>query len=592
MYKCKTNYFISNLLSLWQHIHVRRKRQIWILLTLMVLVSILEIIGIGATLPFLSVITEPERLFNYHMAQPFILKFNIENSQQLLLPVTIAFSLIAITTGGARLLLLWAMTRLASTIGADLSISAYRRTLYQPYIVHVARNSSIVISGVNGKTAEVVGLVILPILVIINASLMFVMVLSTLVAIEAVTAFYAFAGFALLYSIVIFVTKEQLQKNGNLISRESNQIQKALQEGLGGIRDVLIDGTQEVYCKIYQNSIRPMRRANANIQIIGGSPRFIIEAFGMVLIASLAYFLAKRPEGIFTALPLMGVLVLSAQRLLPLLQQGYASWTQIQSSKATLIDTLDLLNQPLPECLDSSTSAEVVFKSKITLRRISFQYHEGSKWILKNLDLSIYKGARIGIVGKTGSGKSTLLDLVMGLLAPTNGHLLIDDQEVTSQNCRAWQSHIAHVPQAIFLADITIAENIALGIPYSLIDHARVKAAAAKAQIANIIESLPQGYDTFVGERGVRLSGGQRQRIGIARALYKNADVIVFDEATSALDTQTEHAVMEVIDQLSTELTIIIVAHRLTTLRGCNQIIELDSGEIKYIGNYLDLAKR
>jgi ATP-binding cassette, subfamily B, bacterial PglK len=200
------------------------------------------------------------------------------------------------------------------------------------------------------------------------------------------------------------------------------------------------------------------------------------------------------------------------------------------------------------------------------------------------------KGARIGFIGKTGGGKSTLLDIVMGLLAPTSGRLYIDEHVVDYETAQAWQKHIAHVPQAIFLADTDIAQNIALGVSRDQIDYVQVRRAASQAQIAELVDSLPEGYQTHVGERGVRLSGGQRQRIGIARALYKNADVIVFDEATSALDVNTESAVMGVIESLSKDLTILIVAHRLSTLSGCTQIIELEAGEIKKLSSFEELG--
>jgi ATP-binding cassette subfamily B protein len=209
--------------------------------------------------------------------------------------------------------------------------------------------------------------------------------------------------------------------------------------------------------------------------------------------------------------------------------------------------------------------------------------------VLNNLDLCITKGSRVGFVGKTGSGKSTLLDIVMGLLQPTEGVLEIDGQSITQGNYRAWQAHIAHVPQAIFLADSTIEENIAFGVPQDQIDHERVRQAACQAQIAEIIETWPQRYQTFVGERGIRLSGGQRQRIGIARALYKQADVIIFDEATSALDEETEQDVMRAIEGLSENLTILIIAHRLTTLKNCTQIVELGNGGVLRICDYQTL---
>jgi ATP-binding cassette subfamily B protein len=282
----------------------------------------------------------------------------------------------------------------------------------------------------------------------------------------------------------------------------------------------------------------------------------------------------------------LGALALGAQRLLPVLQQAYASLSSIQGGQVSLRDTLDLLDQPLPDYVGQPVADPLPFRQQISLNNLSFRYTEQTPWVLENLDLTITKGSRVGFIGVTGSGKSTLLDIVMGLLAPTDGKLEIDGQPIVTGNNRAWQAHIAHVPQAIYLADSTIEENIAFGVPKGKIDQSRVKKAASQAQIAEIIESWPKKYQTYVGERGIRLSGGQRQRIGIARALYKQADVIIFDEATSALDNETEQAVMQAIESLDNDLTVLIIAHRLTTLRNCNQVVELGDGGIKRIGAY------
>jgi ATP-binding cassette subfamily B protein len=283
---------------------------------------------------------------------------------------------------------------------------------------------------------------------------------------------------------------------------------------------------------------------------------------------------------------MLGALALAAQRLLPLVQQGYAGWTSMLGGQASLRDVLTLLEQPLPAYSVLPPPTPIPFRKEISLDDLHFRYSPDGPWVLRGIDLQIPRGSRIGLIGTTGSGKSTLLDIVMGLLAPTTGVLRIDDTLLDEANHRAWQTHIAHVPQAIFLADTTIAENIAFGVPFGQIDHARVHRAAQRAQIAATIESWPKGYDTFVGERGIRLSGGQRQRIGIARALYKHADVIVFDEATSALDSDTERAVMEAFDSLDEELTILIVAHRVSTLKDCDRIVELSGGVVQRIGTY------
>jgi len=312
----------------------------------------------------------------------------------------------------------------------------------------------------------------------------------------------------------------------------------------------------------------------------------------MMLIALLAYVLARQPDGIAKAIPVLGALALGAQRLLPVLQQAYASWSSIQGSQISLQDTLTLLDQPLPDDADKPAPEPIPFRKQITLNNLSFRYSSETPYVLKSLNLSIPKGNSIGFMGLTGSGKSTLLDIVMGLLQPTEGTLNIDGEPIITSNNGAWQAHIAHVPQAIFLADSTIEENIAFGVPPNKIDHARVRQAARQAQIADIIETWQKKYKTYVGERGIRLSGGQRQRIGIARALYKRADVIIFDEATSALDNETEQAVMQSIESLGNELTILIIAHRLTTLKNCDQIVELGDGGIKRIGTYNEIVSK
>lgn len=564
--------------------------QFGILFLLMICASLAEVVSIGAVLPFLGVLTAPERVFDHQLAQPLIQALNFTEPKQLLLPLTAAFAFAALFSGVMRLILLWAQTRLSHAIGADFSISIYRRTLYQPYAVHVARNSSEVISGISGKANSLVHYVILPVLTILSSLMILLTILVALVAIEPVVAFSAFAGFGAIYVVVIFASKNRLARDGQRISHEQNQVIKALQEGLGGIRDVLIDGTQSVYCKIYRDADLPLRRAQANIQIIGVSPRFGIEALGMVLIAMLAYSLAGRPAGIASVIPILGALALGAQRLLPVLQQAYSSWAAMSGGQASLSDALDLLDQPLPEYAEAPLPAPIPFQHDITLNKLAFSYTPKGPCVLKGLGLNIHKGDRIGFIGSTGSGKSTLLDIIMGLLHPTEGSLAIDGVVITQQNHRAWQVHIAHVPQTIFLADTTIAENIAFGVSLDQIDLERVRQAAQKAQIAQTIESWDNQYNTLVGERGVRLSGGQRQRIGIARALYKQADVIVFDEATSALDNDTERAVMQAIESLGNELTILIVAHRLTTLKNCTQIIELGDGVVKRIGTYIDIV--
>ncbi len=577
------------LLRLWSHISKRRRIQVFLLLILMFAASFAEILSIGAVLPFLAVLTNPDRIFQFSGAKLFINFIGIVSPEQLLFPLTIGFGLAALVSGGMRLLLLWASTRLSFAVGADLSINIYRRTLYQPYSIHASRNSSEVISGISTKANSVIGAIITPALTLISSSIMLVVILLALISIDPIIALSAFGGFGSIYAIIIRINRGRMLINSENIARESTQLIKSLQEGLGGIRDVLIDGCQAVYCQIYRNADLPLRQAQGNSSFINQSPRFLIEALGMMLIAMLAYALARQPDGISKAIPVLGALALGAQRLLPVLQAAYAAWSNIQTGQVSLQDTLELLDQPLPEYVDQPPAKPITFQQQIVLKQLSFRYTPQTPWVLKNVDLTIKKGSRIGFIGLTGSGKSTLLDVIMGLLESNEGTLEIDNQVITTHNTRQWQVHIAHVPQAIFLADSTIQENIAFGVPINKIDHVLVKKAAQKAQISDIIDTWPNKYNTFVGERGIRLSGGQRQRIGIARALYKQANVIIFDEATSALDNKTEQAVMQSIESLGKDLTVLIIAHRLTTLQNCDQIVELGNGGIKRIGTYRDI---
>lgn len=583
---------LALLARLWLHISPRRRKQFVLLLILTILASFAEILSIGALLPFLSILTAPERVFAHPLTQPLIQILGITSAQQLLLPFTIFFGLSALIAGGMRLLLLWSSLRLSYATGADIGNGIYRNTLYQPYAIHMSRNSSEVMTGILMKANGVVACVITPFLLLVSAVTMMVAIVAALLIIDPKIALLSFGGFGSIYLIINRVTHGRIRRNSRHVAEESNQIAKTLQEGLGGIRDVLIGATQETYVRQYQYADAKLRRAQSDNAFIMGSPRFVMEALGMLLIALLAYVLTRDADGVAKAIPVLGALALGAQRILPALQQAYAAWTSIKAEQISLKDTLDLLEQPLPSYANETDIVPLHFEFTIELRDVGLRYASDSPWVFKNLNLIIPKGSRIGFIGTTGSGKSTLLDVVMALLPVTDGELLIDGQRITETNHRAWQLHIANVSQSIFLTDNTVAENIAFGIPASQIDHERIRQIARQAHIADVIEALPHQYDTLVGERGVRLSGGQRQRIGIARALYRQADVIVFDEATSALDNETEEAVMQTISGLGTDLTVLIIAHRLTTLKNCTRIVELGNGGIKRVGSYQEIIDR
>jgi ATP-binding cassette subfamily B protein len=581
----------SLLVQLWHHLSARRRRQFLMVVGLMIVGALAEVVSLGAVLPFLGILTAPQAVFNYRIVARIARAWGITTPGQLLLPLTVTFVALALLAGAVRMLLLWVSTRFIFATGADLSIEVYRRTLYQPYSVHVARNSSEVISGITNKVNGTVLGVLLPLMTLMSSAMLLVMVPAALIAIDPAVALLASVGFGTGYALITWLSRRRLEQNSRRIADEQTRVVKALQEGLGGIRDVLLDGTQPVYCEVYRQADQLLRRAQGDNVFIAQSPRASMEALGMVLIAALAFFLSKSSQGIAATLPVLGALALGAQRLLPALQQGYGAWASIAGSQASLADTVALIEQPLPAALLQAVPAALPLLDAIRFRAVRFRYTSEGPWVLDGFELAIAKGARVGLVGGTGAGKSTALDLLMGLLAPTEGEVLVDGEPIIGARVRAWQRSIAHVPQSIYLADTTFAENIAFGIPRADIDMARVRHAASQAQIASFIESRAEGYEAHVGERGVRLSGGQRQRIGIARALYKRATVLVLDEATSALDNSTEQSVMEAIEGLQRDLTILLIAHRLTTVRRCDTIAELEHGRVVAQAPYEELLE-
>ena len=580
-----------NLLArLGGHLTIRRRRQFILLLGLMLVSAFAEVVSLGAVLPFLGILVAPENVLGLPIVKNVALAWGITSADQLVLPFTVGFAAAALIAGAIRILLLWASTRLAFTTGADIGIEVYRRTLYQPYWVHVARNSSEVISGITLKVSSAVG-VLDQLLKLISSTILLVAIMIALLAINPMVATVAAVGFGTSYVLITVMSRRRLNENGQRIASEQTQVIKALQEGLGGIRDVLLDGTQPVYSDIYQKSVRPLRQAQGNVIFLAGSPRYIMEAMGMVLIATLAFVLSSQVGGISAAIPMLGALAIGAQRLLPALQQIYSAWASIRGNYASLVDTIELLEQPFPMEIMQPVPAPLPFQRDICLDAMRFRYTADGPWVVDGLSLTLPKGSRVGFVGSTGSGKSTTLDLLMGLIMPTEGELLVDDQSISGNRVGAWQRSIAHVPQSIYLSDTSLAENIAFGIPPNAIDMDRVRQAARQAQIADFIESRPGGYSADVGELGVHLSGGQRQRIGIARALYKQASVLVFDEATSALDNTTEQSVMDAIEGLNPELTILLIAHRLSTVKRCDIIVELAHGRVVAQGTYDQLLE-
>ena len=569
----------------------RRRYQFLILLTLMILTSMFEVISIGAVIPFLGVLIEPSNIFELPAAQSFIQFLGVDEPTQIIFPISALFAIAVLMSGAMRVLLLWASVKFSFILGVDLSVGIFTQVINQPYIAHTKQNSSDIISAISIKIAQVINGVALSVLNMISSFIIFIAIITILLVINPGASLIAILFFSLLYLFFYLYVKQKLKVNSSNITRESSSLIKILQEGLGGIRDIIIDGNQDFYRSIFWRADLVFRKSLGNNLFITNSPRYFMETFGVLLIVLLAYMLSTQGEKSFAdGIPVLGALALGAQRLLPVMQIFYNSWGNIKGTHFVLEEVLFFLN------INDGKTMNVInnncaFEKNIRLKDVSFGYDENSLPAINKINIDIKKGDCIGVIGKTGSGKSTLIDIMMGLLDPTHGTLEVDENVITSSNRRAWQSRIAHVPQNIYLSDSTIEENIAFGIPVEEIDSSLVKRAAISANIDSVVNEWPLKYKTILGERGIRLSGGQRQRIGIARALYKQADVLFLDEATSSVDSTTESSIMKAIEKLGNNVTLIIIAHRITTLKNCSRILELTNEGKIYEKAYSDITE-
>ena len=575
------------LARLWVKLTRRRKVQLGFLVGLSILASSLEVLSLGLLFPFLALLAAPLQESRHPIIETLMSFLGTEDMSVLAGVVLIGFCLAALVAGVVRLLVLVSNNRFSFSLANEIGEEVYRRSLFQPYTDHLLQNSSTLVDAALNKTMAVAGNIVAQVLLLITSALVGAGILAAIMMTDAVVAISTGLAFGGIYAAIILLARGELRRNGETIARQSTRAIRALQEGLGGIRDVIIDGSQDLYVRVFREADRPFKMAMARNAVIAGAPRFVVETLGMILIASLAFVLSRGSGGVADAIPTLGVLALGAQRLLPMLQQSYAAFATIRGNEAALWEVLRLLDRPLPTV--STAAQPISFQREISLEGVRYGYPSSGQPVILGLDLKIRRGERVGFFGPTGGGKSTTLDIIMGLLSPTSGALLVDGILVDSSNQTSWRSHLAHVPQSIFLSDGTVAENIAFGAEPGDIDRLRVREAARLAQIDSTIESWPAGYDTIVGERGVRLSGGQRQRIGVARALYKHADLIILDEATSALDNETESALIAAIGSLGADVTVLMVAHRLTTLRNCDLVVELEAGKVKRLGAYADL---
>jgi len=576
------------LLRLWPHILVRRRYQLAAWAFLMIFASAVEIISLSSVLPFIGALISPEKIFYNETLHPIFIALGLVNPESVKLPLTIVFCVSAIVAGLLRMLLIWVTARLSHAIGADVGYKMLDRTLGEPFVEHINRNSSFIVSAIVSKANTVVMVAIGPMLNIISAATIFIGIGTTLIFIEPVMTLYVLVALTVFYFFVGFSLQWRLEKYSIVVARNLSAVTKLLKEALGAINEVIIYKKKSYFTSAFQNIDGPLRRAQGNVTFIASSPRYAVEALVMVFVAISSFILFSSQDNALELLPVIALLLLAGQKILPLMQLIYGSFANFVGGAQSLEDAIKMMEIPSNDVMGSSKTS-LHFKDSIDLCDVSFAYEGRREYSLRNVHLKIKKGECIGFIGKTGGGKTTLINIILGLLEPTSGHLEVDGKMIGRYEVAGWQKNLAYVPQNVFLSDASIRSNVAFGEKLDHIDNDLVYKVLESVKLDDLVSSFPDGIDTVVGENAVKLSGGQRQRLGIARALYQKANVMVLDEASSALDNMTEIEVMSTINALKGEKTIIMIAHRYSTLRLCDRIIELDEGRIGRVGTYSEV---
>ncbi len=579
------NKTVSYLLKLWFYINFRRKVQFFLLITLALVMSIAELATIGLVVPFITILISPDKVKEGEIYSLIVGRMGYIDDATLLIYISALFALAGVMSAGVRLLNLYFVNKYTFTLGGELSVLIYERTLFQSYEQITLSNSGELIDDITNKSYYLINNIILPVVNIIGGVFVLIFVAGGLLIIQPIATIVAFVTLALAYILMIYRVRVKIRSVSNALNSDSGTLIKILQEAFGNIRDVILSGARQACVDSYRKVNSSLRKAQAYSVFIGQSPRLVIEALAICLVASAGYWVSKQGLSAEESFPILAALGLGAQRLLPIMQQIYNAHTTIQTHYLPLVssvETLGLKQWPLNE----GAEVELSFNYSIEFKNVSFKYASGQSNALTSVNFFIRKGQRVGIIGSSGGGKSTLIDILMGLLQPSSGSILIDGVPLSYASLKSWQKHIAHVPQSIYLLDGSVEQNIAFSERSTTVNLALMEESARKSCLDEFVVGLPDKYQTRVGERGALFSGGQRQRIGVARAIYKNKKVFVLDEATSALDVDTEEKVMNSLLNTSHEATFFIVAHRLSTLRCCDLVLELSNGMLTRIGSY------
>jgi ABC-type multidrug transport system fused ATPase/permease subunit len=568
----------------------RQRKQFYVLQLLVVMMAVGEIIGVASIAPFMALIGDMSLLHQDNLIAKLYQVSGVDTAEQFTFLLGVTVLVLLTLSASVSMLTIWRLSLFATKTGSEIAGRLYQHYMQQDWLFHASSSSAQLTKQIANEAQRVTLSVLLP-LMRMNASLVLAIMMSTAVALyDPKIASVGLLVFLSAYMIVYKVVKKRLDYNGKTVSIALSQRYRLMNEGFGGIKDTILLGRQQGFIDRFQKTGIALAYSQGTNVTLAQSPRYLMELVAFGSIIALVLYLFKFYQGsLGTVLPILSVYALAGFKLIPAFQSIYANIALIRGNLAAFESIKeDLANSQSPNKTVSETRSNggIKLKKSIRLKDIEFCYPSKTTPVLSQLNIEIKANTTVGVVGSSGSGKSTIIDIFLGLILPEKGQLLIDGVVITSKNVHNWQHIIGFVPQSIFLSEGTIAENVAFGIPKNKIDPNKIIKALKLSHLDGLITDLPKGIDTTVGERGVQLSGGQRQRIGIARAVYHDASVLVFDEATSALDGVTEKKVMDAIHELSGKKTIILVAHRLKTVKQCDTIFVIDQGRLVDQGAY------
>ena len=569
------------------------KRRTYFLLFMILVMALLDVMGVASIMPFMALLADPSVTEENTYLQAIYIGLSFEDKSSFLFFVGGAVFAVIVTAIAFKALTIYAMLRFTFMREYSIGRRLVAGYLHQPYEWFLSRNSAELGKKVLSEVQQVVNGVLIPVLQLIAHGGVAISILTLLVIIDTKLAVVVATSLGTAYAVIYFLLRHKLEYIGVRRVRTNQQRFQVISEAFGGVKEVKVSGAEEAFLTRYDEPARRYARYQAASQVAAQIPRYILEvlAFGGML--SVILYLVNGPGGLEASLPVIAVYAFAGYRLMPALQQVYAQVTLLRFNGPALDELYNdfyQFNSPddrvTHECFANEPGVELI------LENITYSYPGSDRTAVSGINLTIKPQTTVAFVGATGSGKTTIVDIILGLLLPQNGRLLVNQLEINRKNLRSWQKMIGYVPQHIYLSDDTVAANIAFGIPHDDINMSAVERAAKVANLHKFVsEELENGYKTVVGERGLRLSGGQRQRIGIARALYHDPQVLIMDEATSALDNVTERTVMEAVCTLGHQKTIILIAHRLSTVKECDRIFVIDSGVLVGEGGYSDLSE-